>query len=296
MLNIPLKAVLIAVLINALWGGNPIAGKFAQAVFPPYSTAFLRFVVGIIVVGLWAYYRNMRIWPRPGEWLALIIIGLMFTVQIAWMNIGIDHTTGIAAAVLISTNPLFAALFAHFLIAGDRLTRYRIFGLLIAFVGVCTTMINPQDIAATDWRGFGIWISLASAALLGLRLVISAKVLQQIQPVRVAIWQMLISLPIYALASWQFETIRWEVFAWSAVWGILYQGVIVAGVCFLVSFWLMVRYQPGIMMSFNFVSPVAGVLLAGWLLGESITANVVYGVGLVAIGLYLIAAKTSAAT
>jgi drug/metabolite transporter (DMT)-like permease len=291
LLNIPLKAVLISVLIHTLWGGNPIAGKFGLVVFPPFASAFIRFVIGVIVVGLWARYAKMRIWPEPHEWRPLIIIGLMFTLQIGLMNIGIDNTTGIIAAVLISTNPLFAALFAHYLIAGDQLTMNRIIGLLVAFAGVCLTMINPTDLTATDWFTLGIGASVASAMLLGLRLVLSANALKQIEPGRVAIWQMLISLPIYAVASWQFETIRWQLFNWPAVWGLLYQGVVVAGLGFVVSLWLMQRYQPGIMMSFNFVSPVAGVLLAGWLLGEAITSNVLYGVALVAIGLYLIAVK-----
>jgi len=291
LLNIPLKAVLISLLIHALWGGNPIAGKFGLVVFPPFASAFIRFVIGVIVVGLWAHYTRMRIWPHPQEWRALIIIGLMFTVQIGLMNIGIDNTTGIIAAVLISTNPLFAALFAHYMIEGDRLTLNRIIGLLIAFAGVCLTMINPSDLTATDWFTLGIGASGASAVLLGLRLVLSANELKRIEPGRVAIWQMLISLPIFALASWQFETIRWAALNWPAVWGLLYQGMVVAGLGFVVSLWLMQRYQPGIMMSFNFVSPVAGVLLAGWLLGETITANVVHGVGLVAIGLFLIALK-----
>jgi drug/metabolite transporter (DMT)-like permease len=45
------------------------------------------------------------------------------------------------------------------------------------------------------------------------------------------------------------------------------------------------------MLSFNFIAPVAGVLLAAWLLDEVITVSVVAGVALVAVGLLLIARK-----
>ena len=129
MLSVPLHAIAIAVIIHALWGGNPIAVKFGLEVFPPYWSAFIRFVVGIAAVLAWAWYRKLRIWPRPEEWLALLIIGLMFTAQIALMNIGIEKTSGTMASILIATNPLFAALFAHLMIAGDRLSVQRTAGL-----------------------------------------------------------------------------------------------------------------------------------------------------------------------
>jgi drug/metabolite transporter (DMT)-like permease len=45
------------------------------------------------------------------------------------------------------------------------------------------------------------------------------------------------------------------------------------------------------MMSFNFVSPVAGVLLAAWLLDERVTGLLLIGMALVATGLALIARK-----
>jgi drug/metabolite transporter (DMT)-like permease len=53
----------------------------------------------------------------------------------------------------------------------------------------------------------------------------------------------------------------------------------------------MKRYTPSVMMSFNFVSPVAGVLLSVWLLDERISALLLVGMALVAAGLALIARK-----
>ena len=34
-LAVPVQAVVIAVLIHILWGGNPVAVKFSLLVFPP---------------------------------------------------------------------------------------------------------------------------------------------------------------------------------------------------------------------------------------------------------------------
>jgi len=289
LLNVPLKAVLISVFIHTLWGGNPIAAKFGLVVFPPFASAFIRFVLGVIVLVLWARFRSQSLWPTTAEWMPLLWISAMFTIQIGLMNVGIDNTSGIMASVLISTNPIFAAIFAHFLIANDRLSISGVVGLLLAFCGVCLTLLNPEDAVNSNWLSIGVWVTLASAALLGFRMVISANAVKRIEPLKVAVWQMLFSLPVFALSSSALETIRWQAMSWSVTLGLLYQGVVVAGLGFPVFFWLMKHYRPSVMMSFNFVAPVAGVLLAALLLQESITINVVAGVALVAIGLVLIA-------
>jgi len=45
------------------------------------------------------------------------------------------------------------------------------------------------------------------------------------------------------------------------------------------------------MISFNFVSPVAGVLLGVAILGERVSAGLLGGVALVALGLVLVARR-----
>ena len=44
------------------------------------------------------------------------------------------------------------------------------------------------------------------------------------------IWQMIISLPLFAATGALFETIHWERLGWKPVAGLVYQGAIVAGI------------------------------------------------------------------
>lgn len=285
---IPLQAIAIAVLIHILWGGNPVAVKYSLLVFPPLWTAFYRFAIAIVCVGIWAKMSGISIWPARHEWRALALIGTLFTVQIAAMNIGFDLTTGSMGAVLIATNPLFAALFAHFLIAGDRLSVVKSIGLLVAFGGTALVLTRVSGDLQLAHGAWGKVILLMSACLLGARLIVSAKVLQRMDPARVVLWQMILSLPLFALGGYLFETIRWHAIAWEPLAGLVYQGVIVAGLGFSVSFYLMKRYAPSVIVSFNFISPIAGVVLSAWLLGDVITGHLWMGMLLVAVGLFLI--------
>ena len=286
-----MQAIVIALLIHVLWGGNPVAVKYSLLVFPPLWTAFFRFVIAIVCVGIWAKSIGVRIWPARHEWRALLLIGVMFTVQIASMNIGFDLTSGSMGAVLIATNPIFAALFAHSLLPGDRLSVVKVIGLSVAFAGTALVLIGGSSDTPLRHGEWGNAILLMSACLLGARLIVSAKVLQKIDGARVVLWQMILSLPLFALGGFYFETIRWDAMAWEPLAGLVYQGVIVAGLGFSVSFYLMTRYTPSVIVSFNFVSPIAGVLLSAWLLGDVITGYLWAGLLLVAAGLYLIARR-----
>ena len=290
-LAVPLQAIAIAVVIHILWGGNPVAVKYSLLAFPPLWTAFFRFVIAILCVGIWAKIIGVSIWPARHEWPALLLIGALFTVQIATMNIGFDLTTGSMGAVLIATNPIFAALFAHFLIAGDRLNVIKSVGLLVAFVGTALVLTRGGSDLHLAQGTWGNVILLMSACLLGGRLIYSARVLQRMDEARVVLWQMILSLPLFALGGLAFETIRWHAIAWEPLAGLVYQGVVVAGLGFSVAFYLMKRYAPSVIVSFNFVSPIAGVLLSAWLLGDVIAGHLWAGMLLVAVGLFLIARR-----
>lgn len=288
--SIPARAVLAALAIHVLWGGNPVAVKLGLEAFPPLWSGFLRFVLGCLCVLAWARYARIPVLPARGEWPALLALGALFTLQIALLNIGFGATTAANGAVLIAANPLFGILFAHFLIPGDRVSAARAIGVAVAFGGVALVLTRGAGLAQ-PLGSAGDWIVLASACLLGLRLALSGRLLRSMNEVRLTLWQMLVSLPLFLAGALAWEEIRWENIGAAPVAGILYQGIVVAGLAFTVNFTLMRRYSPSVMISFNFVSPVAGVLLGIAILGERLTPGLAGGMALVALGLALIARR-----
>lgn len=286
--SIPARAVLAALAIHTLWGGNPVAVKLGLEAFPPLWSALLRFALGGACVAAWARYARIPLVPTRAEWPGLLAVGVLFTLQIALMNYGFNATTAVNGSVLIATNPLFGLLFAHFLVPGDRLRPRRALAALVAFAGVALVLTRGAPPGAT---GHGDWIVLASACLLGLRLALSGRLLKRVNEARLAFWQMIVSLPLFAAGALATETISFERIGAVPVAGILYQGVVVAGLAFTVNFALIRRYTPSVMISFNFIAPVAGVLLGMAILGEHPTGGLLGGMLLVASGLVLIARK-----
>jgi drug/metabolite transporter (DMT)-like permease len=290
--SVPARAVVLALVIHTLWGGNPVAVKIGLEAFPPLWSGFLRFALGSACVFAWARAIGVPLTPPRDEWPVHVGITLIFTGQIALMNIGFGLTTAANSAVLIATNPLFGVFFAHWWVPGDRLTPGRLLGVFVAFAGAALVLtrgaLGNLSLGAAN---YGDWLVLASAGVLGMRLALCGRLLRTVNEVRLTFWQMLLSLPLFLAGGLTFESLRLEQLGWAPIAGILYQGIVVAGLGFSVNYYLLRRYKPSVMISFNFVAPVAGVLLGVWLLDEHLTAALLGGMALVALGITLLARK-----
>jgi drug/metabolite transporter (DMT)-like permease len=285
---VPWSALVVAVGIHVLWGGNVVAIKFGFLAIPPLWSAFWRFLLAAICLMAWARLNRTEVLPTRAEWPALLLLSALFTVQIVLMNFGIKLSTGAISAILISTNPLFAGLLSHFFMPGDRLTALRGVGLAIAFAGICLIFVGDTDGWLARPATWGSLVVLVSAALLGARLVFTAALLRRMQSTRVVMWQMILALPCFAAGGWLLEEVDWDALGWVPLAGIAYQGFVIAALGFMVTAHLMRRYSPSVVISFNFVTPVSGVFLSALLLAETIGWHLWAGLGAVGLGLILI--------
>lgn len=273
----------LALLTAVLWGGNQVAIKVGLEGLPPLAMAVARFAIGWLIVAVAAAISGCRVRLIPGEFGGLAILCLVFVVQIATLNIGTQHTTASRSIVLISAYPFFTALFAHLLIPGDRLSTRQIAGLVLAFGGIVALFADSLAWTATGYL-LGDAIVLLSGCLLGLRQVVIKRLVADAHPYKVLYWQALLSLPVFALASLVFEGT--DGYAWSlrAAAGVLYQGVVVAGACFIILVHLLSRHSAGRLGAFGFVTPPVGVLLSLWITGDQITTGLLASMALVAAG------------
>jgi drug/metabolite transporter (DMT)-like permease len=120
------SAALFALFLTGLWSGLGIAIKFGLEDAPPLRLGWLRFVLGALTVLVWALWIRADLVPKRGEALALLAVGVMFCLELATMNIGLEKTTASHAAVVLSTYSVWMAVFAHFQVPGDRLRRRKL--------------------------------------------------------------------------------------------------------------------------------------------------------------------------
>ena len=83
----------------------------------------------------------------------LISLGVIFSVQIATMNVGIGLTGAAHGAVLLNSYAVHAVVLAHFLIPGDRLTPPKVGGVLVAYVGIVLLFVRDLSFQQRDHAG-----------------------------------------------------------------------------------------------------------------------------------------------
>ncbi len=291
--QVPLGAFLLAILIHTLWGGQAVAVKYSLLAFPPLWSAFWRFVIGIIFLGVMCCFRKVSLLPpAPSQWILLWAQSWLFLLQIGTMNWGIQLSTASLASVVIGAHPLFAALGAHFLLARDRMTMRRWLGLLLAFSAMSFAMWQHQNQNVSldqSWFYLGDMFLLANSIMLGIRIITGARISEKMHPECMVFWQMLLALPWFFVGAWVSEDVMWSAIGYRPIMGLLYQGVIVAGAGFTISAHLVKRYSPSIMTSFGFIAPLSGVVLSSLLLSEAISSSLLIGMVGVGLGLVLIA-------
>ena len=286
------KVLALVMLLALLWGGNSVSIKIGLRDMPPLMLAGVRFALGLTVIVLWARHRGIQLRLNAGELRPLAMLTGLFLAQIAALNIGTKFTTASRSTVFVTTYPFFTALFAHFLVPGDRLTVQRAVGICVAFGGV---LVAFAEGLRTDTGGtpVGDTITLLSGCLLGLRTVVTKRLVQSIHPYRLLVWLMVFSLPCFFTTSLLFER-GWRFnLSGAGAAAIAYQGVVVAGFCFITWTTILERYSPGRLVVLFFLTPLFGVLLSHLLLKDPISISLLLGAGLVALGIYLVNRRTN---
>ena len=284
--SVGLNAACWALLIGVLWGGNSVAIKIGLNVLPPASMAALRFFFGISVIWLGCVFTGVSVRvPRPA-WRGLFGLGLLFTTQIWLLNAGTMQTTAGRSGILINTFPFFVAIFSHLFVPGDRITLVKAVGLVCSFAGIFLLFIESIQLEDTRYLLGDAMVTL-SGLLLGLRQVVLKLLVQGLHPLQVLFWQAGIGLPLFVLWSVTFETNVIRQMNWTVWLAVLYQGIIVAGFCFVLMVILLRNHSPTRLGIFSFVTPIVGIVLSAWILNEEITFWLWISLLLVTIGIII---------
>ena len=284
---IPPRVILFVLFLAMLWGGNAVSLKIGLQEFSPFASAGLRFTIGLVLIASWASANGIPIKPQRHELLRLFLTGILFITQIAALNVGADFTRAGRTAVMTNTYPLFVALIAHFVVPGDYMTRRKALGLAFAFGGVCF-VFRDNFIGGGGEFLLGDLLTLLGGFLLGLLIVVTNRLIQNINTYCVLVSQMAIGVPVFFTLSAIFEGRAGYGFSFPALFAVLYQGAGIAGFCFVAWTLLLKDYPPSRLSVLFFTTPLWGILLSNLLIGEPITLGLTIGAALVALGIYTI--------
>ncbi len=283
--NIDLSAAAMVTLLAFLWAGNPIAIKIGLADAPPIRQAWMRFVLGGLCVLGWARVTGASLRIRRREVWPLLLLGTIFTTQIALHNLGLNYTSASHFSILLNAYPLYTVILAHFFVPGDRLTGERGIGVLIAYAGII--LLSSKQISFGSDGLLGDVLASGSALLLGVQTVYLNRAVQRIDPMKLLLAQVAFSVPCFMVASALFEGGHPYHWTWTLVSVLSFQGFVAAGFNFILNLYLLRTYKPSGLAAYFLATPVFGVLQSWLILGDALTVRLLVSTALVVGGIGL---------
>ena len=282
--NLSFRAASLDLVLSFLWGGHPTALKAALPYAPPIRQGWMRFVISAIVILFWARYKKVSLIPTKAEIKPLVQLGILFSVQLLFLNIGISKTSVSSSVILNSTYPIWVITLGHFFIKGDNFTFIKFSGVMIAYLGIIITYF---DSLGNSSFLLGNSFCLASGFLLGVRTIFLAKGSESIAPLKLLMAQAFFGSLIFILLSVIFEGDPYK-FSLILLISILYQGAVVAGFNFIANIWLLKNYKPSQVTVIHLSQPIFGILIGYVVLGEKIGLLVLLGAAFVILGSVLV--------
>jgi len=289
--RVDLPAALLLVLLCACWGLQQVTVKLAaDGGLPPVLQAGLRSLIAVLCLGAWqaARGRLRTLTVRDGTYRLGALIAACFALEFVLMFVGLTHTSASRGVVILYTTPFFVALGGHFCVPGERIGRWQVAGLVLAFGGVAVAMLHRPAGGGATLLGDGLVLASA-VAWAATTLIIKATRLARVPAAKVLFYQLAGSVPLlFAISAAIGES--WAIgpatpLAWLAL---AYQSLVVAFATYLAWFWLITRYPAGLISAFTFLTPLFGILAGAALLGETLSASLLLAFACVAIGLRLV--------
>lgn len=285
-LPIRYRVAIAFLLVPLFWGINWSVMKIGIQSIPP----FLLLGIRQLLTGL-AHGGLALAWSRPFPrgrlaWQAIAVGLLMAGFSNGLMFWGVQYISSGLGAILFATMPFFVA-FLSVPLLGERLTAAKLLGIAIGFCGVAV-LLGGDAQGSSEMALLGQAALLLSSLTWALPLVLIRKWLSGVDTFAMTSVQMLSGaaflLPIGLVA----EGLDRVNVTGEGLAAVAYMSIFSGFIAFAMYYWL-VRHMSATRLALNsFITPGVAVLSGLVLLAEPITAGLIAGLGLVALGIVVV--------
>ena len=271
----------------ALWGTSFMATAIAVDTIDPVAVVFYRLALGAVVLSLVVYARGD---PLPLEWrawagfLVMAIAGnaLPFFL-ISW---GQQSVNSGVAGMIMAIMPLLTMVFAHYLIQGETLNRYKLFGFTLGITGV-VLLLGPvfQGGGREFWGGLAVLIAATCYAVNAILIKRLPRFSPMVGACGVLIMASLLMFPLWLIAAPVNHNINQD-----SMVAVIWLGIGPTGIATIILFAVIERAGPTFLSTINYLIPVVAFLCGAWLLSEPVSwqhfvalATILGGIGVTRI-------------
>ncbi len=283
----PVEWVLL-IILSIFWGGSFFFVEVALTELPPHTIVLGRVGFAALALILLVYVIGLRMPLDSRLWRAFFVMGALNNLVpfslIAW---GQTQIASGLAAILNATTPLFTVVLAHFLTNDEKMTAYKLVGVLLGLVGV-TVMIGGEFLAGlglhvmAQLAVLGAAVSYAFAAIFGRRF-------EGTPPLVTAAGQVgattALMLPIVLLVDQPWNLPVPSATAWGTIAGL---ALLSTAAAYLIYFRILATAGATNILLVTFLIPLSAILLGVTILGERLEPKHFAGMALIGLGLAVI--------
>jgi len=273
------------------WGASFIATKVALRELSPVSVVWLRFLIGVIILGAAVFSRKQLIlpgWKDLGYFALLGFIGITFH---QWLqSTGLVTAQATTTAWIVATTPIFIALLG-WLFLKERLGWLRTAGIGLAALGVLLVVSkgNLPSLASGHFGTPGDILILISAPNWAIFSVISRSGLKRYPAALMMFYVMalgwLFSSVLFFAGHGLSEYNHLTVNGWL---GVGFLGIVCSGFAYIFYYdalQVIPATQVGV---FLYLEPLATLVVAAIILGEPLLLASLVGGAIILLGVWMV--------
>jgi drug/metabolite transporter (DMT)-like permease len=274
-----------------VWGASFIATKVALRDILPITVVWLRFAMGVLILGVAVVTRGQFEWPSKRDVAYFALLGFIGITYHQWLqSTGLQKAQASTTAWIVATTPIFMALLA-WLVLRERLSLIQVVGIALATFGVLVVVSEGR----LETLGFGnlflpgnrlIVLSAPNWAVFS---VLSRRGLKEHAAARMMFYVMgfgwLFSSIMFFVGPGFSEIGQLTSNGWL---GVIFLGVACSGLAYV--FWYdglqaLPASQVGALL---YLEPLVAVVVAGMILGEPILFTSLLGGAGILLGVYMV--------
>ena len=279
------RVYLSYILICTIWGSTWLVIKIGLTTMTPMLGAGLRFLVASTILFTLIKVRGVKIpWDRGERWFYAVVAFTSFSIPFALVYWGEQYIPSGLTSIIFAIYPFTVAIFSVFFLPNEKITIWKIFGIVLGFTGVFTIFSNDLE-ASNPYALWGMGAILLSAVLQGYSVIVIKRHGHSIHPFAITFVPMLIAATILISAGLIFEDLTKIRFTPHAVLAILYLGVFGSVATFVSYFWLLKRVEAVFLSLTAFITPIIAAILGVIVLGEELSPRIFIGAAFVLGGI-----------
>ncbi len=276
-----IRALLMGLSFVLMWSSAFTSARIAVAYASPLLLLSVRFLISGLLAMAIARILGQRIRLTRKQWLAVALFGVLQNgvylganfVAMQWIEAGL-------AAIIASLLPLLVALLS-WIIFREKLSWLGFAGLAAGLAGVLVIM-SARLSGGADL--IGVLLAFIGVGALSLATLLVRGAVSSGNVLMVVGLQMLVASAALFPASLLFETWRVD-WTWQLGLAFTYTTLVPGVLATLIWFLLVDRIGAIRATSFHFLNPFFGVAIAAIVVGESLSAQDLFGVVIISLGI-----------